>query len=159
MRLQLSGPEDVNHLMSRRFQVVGDQGPMASPPDGFGAHHGCAPRSRRVHQTFNTIAEWFCEHVIRIAAERFVPPRRVRRIGLRFATSTQFGKVEVIDARAVKRLREWDPAEVGMTARAGKVANVRQESDVLALKQGQELFERSRRMSNRPNGGRAHGPT
>ena len=78
MRLDLFMVENVKDFDAVRFEIVGNQRAMASPPDCFGAQDGGWPVFRRyVRQALDPLAKIFRLHVIRVTPERRVSPRGV----------------------------------------------------------------------------------
>ena len=57
--------EDVHHLDTVRFKIVGNQRPMTTPPDRFCAHDGSRSGvDRKIEKALKTFVELFCLHVI-----------------------------------------------------------------------------------------------
>jgi len=89
--------------------------------------------------------------VVGIAAERGDPQRTVRRIGARLATAAELRKVNVCDADLAKRCFEGLRAEVRVPTRSGEEPYVRESSDLGVTKHRDELLERPRAVSDRPD--------
>ena len=68
-----------------RDQGIGDKLPVTLPPDGFRAHDHGRRRVGNADQLIKRVAKRVGLHIVRIPAEAFDPPGRVRRIrrGLR----------------------------------------------------------------------------
>ena len=70
MRLSLCCIDNVNHFNSARFQEIGNQRAMTTPPNRFRTHD----RSRsncpgKIDKSINAFAKFFRLHVISVTAE------------------------------------------------------------------------------------------
>ena len=78
MRLGFSGVDDVNDFNAARLEIIRNQRPMTTPPNGFRAHDGGRPGCfGEIEKTGDPLAEFPRLHVIGIAAEGCVTPRSV----------------------------------------------------------------------------------
>ena len=56
-RLDLARPHDVKDARAADDQIIGDDAPVAAPPDRLGAHDGAAPARAEVHEMLQAAAE------------------------------------------------------------------------------------------------------
>ena len=89
MRLGFSSVENVNDVNAARLEIIGNQRPMTTPPNGFRAHDGgrsglvgkSASRTDsscgEIEKPGDPVTKFFRLHVIGIAAEGCVTPRSV----------------------------------------------------------------------------------
>ena len=69
MNLVLFQVHDVLHRDSGGFEVVGDEGPVTSPPEGLRAHDGGPLAARRSQEPLDPGEKLGCLHVIGIPTE------------------------------------------------------------------------------------------
>ena len=69
---------DVLHVNVSRNQGVGNQHPVALPPDRFGAHDGNAPVSTKHQQLVDRQSELWRLHVIGVTTEGGILPCAIR---------------------------------------------------------------------------------
>lgn len=78
MRLGFSSVKNVNDFNAACLQIIGNQRPMTTPPNGFRAHDGGRPvRVGQVEKPGDPVTKFFRLHVIGIAAKGCVTPRGV----------------------------------------------------------------------------------
>src|SRR4051794_32059232 len=103
LRRVRAGAYDVEYIDAARLKVVGDQGAMALPPDGFGAHDGGALAPGKLQQALDARVERRGLHVVGVAAKGGVAPGRIGRIGARLAAAAELGEGQVLDTRSGER--------------------------------------------------------
>src|SRR5690242_18655732 len=77
MLFRLSHPKDVPHVVPVGFEVVCDQGPMAAPPNRLGTHDRQTALLCQCGQPADRHTKRLGLHVVRVAAEREIPPGSV----------------------------------------------------------------------------------
>ena len=97
---------DVPNLPARREHPVGDQPPVAVPPQRLGAHDGGPTAQRQSTQFAQGLRELGAQRVVGVAAKRRVAPCGVRRVGMWMPPSTQASEVTVIDPTILQRPRK-----------------------------------------------------
>src|SRR5689334_6092614 len=100
---------------------------MTAPPHGLGAHHhrsrGCrtraaALRCRPRNQLVERLAELCRLHVIRVAAEALVFPRRIEGIAARLPQAAKSSEVAIRDSGCRQRGLERLARELRMATRS-----------------------------------------
>ena len=70
MRLGFVYIHDVPDLDAVRFQVIGNERAVATPPDGFRAHdRSWSGIGSKIEKALNTFAELVCFHVIGVTSK------------------------------------------------------------------------------------------
>ena len=99
MRIALVCVDNMHDLDAARFQVIGNQGAMTTPPKRFRAHNrSLSGIVCKIDKSIRTFAKFFRLHVIGIAAKRSIAPRCIARIVFRFSSTTQFRKMFVANS-------------------------------------------------------------
>src|SRR5258708_7210812 len=75
--LDMAWAKNVEHRLAGGDQVIRDDAPVASPPHGFCAHDGAAPRVSEVPQCRQPAAKAFAHRVVRVIVEALVLPEGV----------------------------------------------------------------------------------
>lgn len=139
-------------LDSASGEIVGDQAPVALPPQGFGTHeHERRLASEGGHQRLTKLWRF---HVVRVAAERRDPPGAVNGVGRRIATAAEVHEMRVRDVGRVERVGQRVTAEPRMPARARESAYVDECGDPVWRQEAHEIVDRARRMPDRIDRGR-----
>jgi len=82
------------------FEEIRNQRTMALPPERLRAHDCRAFLLGEPQQSLNAIAKFRRHHEIRVTSKRFIAPDRIRGIRRRFAASSEFRKMNIVDACA-----------------------------------------------------------
>ena len=99
MRLGLVCADNMNDLDAARFQMIGNQRAMTTPPNRFRAHNRRRPHfARKIDKTVDAFLKFSRFHVIGITAKRCISPRRIARVGAAFSSPTQFRKMFVTNS-------------------------------------------------------------
>ena len=78
MGFGLIGADNMSDFDATYFQVIGNQRAMATPPDRFSAHHcSWAGIVCMIEKPLDGFAELLCVHVIGVATEGSISPRRI----------------------------------------------------------------------------------
>src|SRR5690606_36681484 len=108
-RLDMVGPEDMQHRLASGEQVVGDDAAVAAPPHRLGAHH----RARRGVAEFAQMREPAlkvgAERVVGVMMEARMLPEAVDLVGdavLTATAATEGGYVLIADPVALERGRQ-----------------------------------------------------
>src|SRR5207237_1206641 len=149
MRLRRVRAEDVDDFDAAADEVVGEQIPMTSPRDCFGAHDrgDFVTGEKRV----DGVAKFVAGHVIGVRAELLVAPRGVGRVDARLTTSAELLNVNVFDADLRQCRRQRLAREMRIASRAGIAANVGEAFDAVFAKERDEFVELARRMADGEN--------
>src|SRR5690349_9847293 len=97
-RLDMAGPEDVEHALAGREQVVRDDAAVAAPPDGLRAHDGAALCMPDLEQAGEAMAEALAQRVVGVIMKARVLPEAVqlgRHIALAAAQAAELRDVLV----------------------------------------------------------------
>src|SRR2546430_13262809 len=131
------------------YEPVCDQAPVAPPRYRFRAHHGDPPAPRKREQPAHAAAELWRAHVVRVVAKACVAPARVRPRVLRFRPpASELRDGLILDAGSGESSPERRLAEVRESAGAAQLAYVGEQSNTILSKQGDELRERARGVSD-----------
>jgi hypothetical protein len=150
--LDLPRPHDVEHALSRREQIIGNDPPMASPPNALRAHDGAVAPARERPQAIEPALERLARGVVGIVVKALVLPERIRRRGhlpLPAAQAAEFSDVSVVDAVSRQGLRQYIEIELRIGARTRDSAHVRSKRHVRLAQQRDELVYRAVGMSYR----------
>jgi len=115
---------DVGYGDAAGGEGVGDEGSVAAPGDGFGAHDGEAVGACKIDEFQEIAFEVGGLHVIGIAAEAEVAPAGVRGIFAGMAETTEARHVEVFDTGIGEGLWKILLIELGVMPRFGDGADV-----------------------------------
>ena len=136
------------HRDAARHQGIGDQLPVAPPPDRLGAHH----RGRRVagdgNQLIKRRAKRLRFHVIGVAAKPFDPPGGVPRVAPGLAHAAERRAVPVDDRGVPQRRGQRIGRKMRMPSRARDRSDVHKLLDAVGGQQLDEIIQRARRMPN-----------
>src|SRR5918994_923555 len=69
---------DMEHLEPEPAEHISYQPAVTSPPDSLGTHDRSAQTERQVYQAVQPFSKILGRHVVRVASEGVVAPRRVR---------------------------------------------------------------------------------
>src|SRR5688572_5170369 len=144
-------PHDVLDRHATRNERIRQQHPVTSPPDGLRAHHRNAPLLTEQQKVLDARCELLSCHVVRIAAERLVPPCAVLRVARWFSQSTQLCEVPILDAFACKTGVERLAAEMRVPPGSRNRPHVRQTADGMRSEQLEKLLSAARRVPYRPD--------
>src|ERR1051326_7180414 len=98
MRFGFVFVEDMNHLDAARFQIVGDQRPMTTPPNCLGAHdYERTAFIRGFNQPLDSFPKIIRFYVIGVTAERLISPGGIFRVRSRLPPTAKFREVLVTD--------------------------------------------------------------
>src|SRR5207245_5106358 len=97
---------------------------MTAPPEGLGAHDCSASLLREFQQAIDAGLKFAGHHIIGVAAEGWVAPGSIRRIGPRPAPATQFWKVDIGYARLRQGLRKIFLSKLGVAAWTGELPDL-----------------------------------
>ena len=117
--LDLRRSEDVHHLLAGGEEVVGDDAPVAAPPDGFRAHDRAPVLTTLLSELCQARGEWLRQSVIGIVPEASPPPICVGRgLGeaLLAAETAEFCHMLVADSPGRQPLREGFQIELRIGA-------------------------------------------
>lgn len=141
----------MNHFVVERYQHVGDDSPMTSPPKQFSAHY-CRPQTSGQHEEIcGTFGEFFRCSMICVASKRRVGPAAVWRIGFGLATPAKRSEPFVANPRVFECFLQLGRVEVRQSARRGKSSNIRYQLHVVGGEDGNKLFEGPGRVTNSSN--------
>src|SRR5205809_3277446 len=99
MRLGFLCIENVDHLDSAHFKIVGNQRAMATPPNRFCAHDRGRPGLVcKIDKSFYAFAKFLGFDVIGVTAERGVSPGYITRVRSRFSAAAQLGKMFIMNS-------------------------------------------------------------
>ncbi len=99
MRLGFVYIENVNHIDVVRFQVIGNQGAMTTPPNRFRTHDRGRPGLVcKIDKSFYAFAKFLGFHVIGVTAEGRISPGDIPRIRSRFSAAAQLGKMFIMNS-------------------------------------------------------------
>ncbi len=143
---------DVLHRDSAHRERVSDEGAVAAPRYGFGAHRGDMLLLGQIGQRLHIFRELIGLHVVRVAAERRIAPSHVGRIGASMAQAAESRQVDIADAGSLQRVGQSFPVELGVVARAGHGADIRYFGHAVRLQQADELRQFPGRMPNGKHG-------
>ena len=117
--LHVMGAQDVKDRRTAREQVVGDDPPVASPPEDFRTHDRAGAFAGLGDQFGEPFPEWRRQRVVRVVPETSISPERVRRnfgVGLASAQSTQGRDVAIPDLPFAESVRKGIAVELRVCA-------------------------------------------
>jgi hypothetical protein len=76
--IDMRRPEDVHHLLSCGEKVIGNDPPMASPPDRFRAHNRASVPAAPLPEPRHATGEGRRQGIVRIVAKAAYPPIGIR---------------------------------------------------------------------------------
>ena len=94
--LNLPWPHNVEHALSRRQQIVGNDPAMAAPPEALCTHDGARASARERLQAIEPTPERLARRVVGIVVKTLVLPKRIgggRYLPLPAAATTEFSDV------------------------------------------------------------------
>jgi len=127
---------------------VRNQRAVTAPLDGFGAHDRCGLLLSRLDELFQRLLEFNGLHVIGVAAEGGVAPALVARIRPGLAQASQTRHVLIGYARRLEARRQVGAVELRVMARPWDGANVDEPADAVRLKNCDEFFNGTSRVSD-----------
>jgi len=130
------GGHDVGDGDAAGGEGVGDEGSVAAPGDGFGAHDGEAAGACKLDEFQEIAFEVGGLHVVGIAAEAKIAPGGVGGIFARVAETAESGHVEVFDTGIGEGLWKILLIELGVMPRFRDGADVDEEVDAVGLEEG-----------------------
>lgn len=113
-------PKDVHHTLAFAEQVIGDDAPVAAPPNGLGAHDRAPVLGAQDPQARKAYGEGLRQGIVGIVAKATNPPIGVwgRFSATRFsAKPTEFRDVFVADLPRRQRFGKAVAVELGIGAR------------------------------------------
>lgn len=125
------GGQDVLDFDSTRGEGVGDQRPVTSPRDRFGAHDHGGTGGGDLDELAEVLGERGSLHVIRITAKAGVLPAGIEGILAGVPESSESGKVSIPDSALFQRRGELILAEMRMASRFRNRSNVYQLSNAV----------------------------
>src|SRR6516162_1135199 len=140
----MARPENMEYGFTGAHQIVRNDPPMASPPQGLGAHDDAPPRMPELAQPREAAAEALAHGVVGVVVKALVLPERVdarRRIALLPAQAAERRNVLISDPVRRKRLRQRITVVLRVGARAGHGADIDHESHLALLQQVCELAD------------------
>jgi len=152
VRLGFCGAHDLHHRDAPRDQGVGDQRPVASPGDSFGAHDCRGRLGGKFHQTIQIFAEFRGLHVVGEAPKRRVAPSAVDRILASVPEPTQSRKMAIVDAHTWEADGQAFLVELWIAPRFGNGSYVHQPSDAISPQDPEEFFDGMDRVSDSVDG-------
>lgn len=142
--------ENMKNRLALREQIVGDDAAMATPPNRFRTHISETMPSPEIDEFRQSFAEILTHRVIGIVAKAGVRPEAIGRNEFALIPSpTQRHDVAIRDAIGREGITESLDIELRVGAGARKRSHINEKINPGFLKQGNEIFERSGRMSNR----------
>ncbi len=103
---------------------IGDEGAMAAPRDGFGAHEGGAGGLGEFDDGFEAGGEFGGLHVIGEAPEGRIAPAGVHGIASGVAQSAEAGEVDILQPCLLEGTAEGVLVKLWIMARAGDGAHI-----------------------------------
>ena len=143
-------PKNVHHTLALAQQVIGDDAPMAAPPDGLGAHDRAPILAAELLQSRKACGEGLRQSIIRIVSKTAHPPISVRgRFGAArlFAKAAKFRDMLIADLPRRQRFGEAFTVELRIGARPRHRSHVDDEIDARFLEQISEFDDRSSGMT------------
>ena len=98
--IDVRSPEDVHHALSRREEIVGDDPPVATPPDGFRAHDRASVLSALLSKSRQAQCERRRQRVVGVIPKATHPPICVKRelsVACSAPKATKFGNMLIAD--------------------------------------------------------------
>jgi len=149
--LALVRAEQMRHVPTIDSESVGDHPPVAPPPERLRAHERGAFLASDLGEARVVAGKVLGPHVIRVPAERRDAQGAVRGGLARLAPSAEACEMDVFQSRVVQRRRERAGAEVRVASRAGERAHVGEHRDLRITQDREELDERPRAVTDRPD--------
>ena len=141
--LAAGGAEDVFDGNAADSESVGDEGAVAAPGDGFGAHEGAGLFSGEMKGAGKGGFEIGGLQVVGVATEAGIAPAGVDGIFFGVAKATEGFEVDVADAAGAKGGREGLAIELRVAAGAGDGANVDDALDAMGAEERDEIVEKA----------------
>src|SRR5437667_8907797 len=138
--------ENMEDGLPRADQVVGDEAPMALPPQGFRAHDRAALRTAQLAQHDEAGMELVAHGVVGVVVKALVRPEGVhgrRDVYLSSPETSESGDVLIADRAAGQRPGKHVLVELRIRARARNGPNVDDQPHLRARQQLDELGDRS----------------
>jgi hypothetical protein len=147
--LALAGSEEMHDLLSASLQELGNQAPVAPPPERLRAHE--AGGRLRKHLSERRLPSRSA-HAGGIAAKRG-NAKTVERVlaGLAGEATAELDNMPVRDPAFLEHRSERRLVELGVVTRARKPSHVDQRADAGLLEDRHELFRRPCPMTDRPH--------
>lgn len=150
------GGEDVADLPALEDQGVGDEGAMAAPGDGFGAHDGGGSRAGDLREGVEAFGELRGCHVVGVSAEGGVAPAGVDGVLAAVAAAAKGFQVGVVDIGGTQRGCERVGIELRHMARFGNGADVDEMADGVRFQKLNKLFDGVRGVADGEEGSIRH---
>ena len=152
MRLQLAVRHDVFDVPSTDREIVGNNSPMASPPQPLRTHVRSPRAGTGLSQFVQPRIEIRALRIVSVRAKRRKLPRCVRRIlALRMPPPAQLLEPSVFDSNPPERARKFRLVELRPSLRTRERAHVNDGRDSMLAQKLEELFDRMRRMPDCEN--------
>ena len=142
--------DEMPHVETAGDEGIGDEAPMASPPQRLGAHHRHTPAEGRTLQLIEPAEKLGRLHVLGVGRERRVAPR-ARRTAAAPTTTQLVAEPSIGDPGPSQRGGEDLAAEVRVASRAGITPHVDEKDDAGAGHQGDEVIDRPRAVADGPD--------
>jgi hypothetical protein len=141
--------DDFENANAANEERVRDEGAMAAPRNGFGAHE----RGRVLGGEIDGVGEGGSEigrlHVVGVAPETVVAPAEIDGVFAWMAEAAEFFHVDVADFSGAQRGSERVGVELRIAAGFRKGADIDQLPDAILLQQGDEFVDGARGMADR----------
>lgn len=137
-------------------ECVRNQGSMAAPGDGLGAHQHDSLPLRQIDASVQVPSERRGLHVVRISTKTRISPATVRGVRARVPQATQARHVSVMDPSAAQSRRQLVAIELRVMSRSRDGTHVDHSADPVCLEQPDELFNRPSRVPDRQDDQRCH---
>ena len=151
MRLAGTVVTQVNYLDPERGQHVGDETPVTTPPQDFGAHDRGVESAGEHEELVEAVGKLLGGNVVGICAKGGVSPRLIDRARARASPAAEFGDPAVEDRISREVVGERLSGKVGQTPRTRKTSNISHELDVVQREQVSKVVAGARRVPDRPN--------
>jgi hypothetical protein len=146
--------EDVPNFDSAYGKGIADQGAVASPGHGFGAHDGRALQNGEIDQFVQGRLEFQRLHVIGKASERGIMPAPVERVDLRVPKPAEGLHVPVADAPVSEKYAQCFAVELRIVPGMGNRADIDKPANTVPLQQMDKLIYTLGRMAHGENNDR-----
>ena len=148
-------PKDVHHALALAEQVIGDDAPVATPPDGLGAHNRASVLRAQLPQPREAYGEGLGQGIVGVVAKPAHPPIGVGRwLGAArlSAKAAKRGDMFVADLPRGQRFGEAFTVELRISARPRHRPHVNDEIDAGFPKQIDEFGDRPGGMTDGEEG-------
>ncbi len=139
-RLQMPLAHDVDHRIAYSQEVIGNDAPVASPPDSLRAKNRANLSLSQRTQLVQAAPEFLRRGIIRLIAEILVVPKAVRRALLPVTQAAERRHVPVADPGAFERVRDRFGVELRIVPRLRDGAHVGGELHAHLFEKADELL-------------------